>query len=159
MVKFMNKNIDMIKKNLGNSSDIVIRNLENISYIYLESVSSDDKISNFLLKSITKFINIDNLLEELKSNIYNSHIEIISDINDSYYYLASGYTCLFINNEDKYIAIETKLKIDRGVTESTSEPLIRGPKDSFTENNAINLGLIRKRIKEHIKENRRGKND
>lgn len=148
MVKFMNKNIDMIKKNLGNSSDIVIRNLENISYIYLESVSSDDKISNFLLKSITKFINIDNLLEELKSNIYNSHIEIISDINDSYYYLASGYTCLFINNEDKYIAIETKLKIDRGVTESTSEPLIRGPKDSFTENNAINLGLIRKRIKD-----------
>ena len=144
----MNKNIDMIKKNLGNSSDIVIRNLENISYIYLESVSSDDKISNFLLKSITKFINIDNLLEELKSNIYNSHIEIISDINDSYYYLASGYTCLFINNEDKYIAIETKLKIDRGVTESTSEPLIRGPKDSFTENNAINLGLIRKRIKD-----------
>lgn len=148
MVKFMNKNIDMIKKNLGNSSDIVIRNLENISYIYLESVSSDDKISNFLLKSITKLINIDNLLEELKSNIYNSHIEIISDINDSYYYLASGYTCLFINNEDKYIAIETKLKIDRGVTESTSEPLIRGPKDSFTENNAINLGLIRKRIKD-----------
>ena len=144
----MNKNIDMIKKNLGNSSDIVIRNLENISYIYLESVSSDDKISNFLLKSITKLINIDNLLEELKSNIYNSHIEIISDINDSYYYLASGYTCLFINNEDKYIAIETKLKIDRGVTESTSEPLIRGPKDSFTENNAINLGLIRKRIKD-----------
>ena len=148
MVKFMNKNIDMIKKNLGNSSDIVIRNLENISYIYLESVSSDDKISNFLLKSITKLINIDNLLDELKSNIYNSHIEIISDINDSYYYLASGYTCLFINNEDKYIAIETKLKIDRGVTESTSEPLIRGPKDSFTENNAINLGLIRKRIKD-----------
>ena len=148
MVKFMNKNIDMIKKNLGNSSDIVIRNLENISYIYLESVSSDDKISNFLLKSITKLTNIDNLLEELKSNIYNSHIEIISDINDSYYYLASGYTCLFINNEDKYIAIETKLKIDRGVTESTSEPLIRGPKDSFTENNAINLGLIRKRIKD-----------
>ena len=144
----MNKNIDMIKKNLGNSSDIVIRNLENISYIYLESVSSDDKISNFLLKSITKLTNIDNLLEELKSNIYNSHIEIISDINDSYYYLASGYTCLFINNEDKYIAIETKLKIDRGVTESTSEPLIRGPKDSFTENNAINLGLIRKRIKD-----------
>lgn len=148
MVKFMNKNIDMIKKNLGNSSDIVIRNLENISYIYLESVSSDDKISNFLLKSITKFVNLDNLFKELQLNIYNSHIEILTDINDSYYYLASGYTCLFINNEDKYIAIETKLKIDRGVTESTSEPLIRGPKDSFTENNAINLGLIRKRIKD-----------
>jgi spore germination protein KA len=143
---------EKIKEMNGNSSDITTRIIEKnknkIGYIFLESVSSDDKISNFLLKSITKLISIDSLLEELKSNIYNSHIEIISDINDSYYYLASGYTCLFINNEDKYIAIETKLKIDRGVTESTSEPLIRGPKDSFTENNAINLGLIRKRIKD-----------
>lgn len=144
----MNKNISEIKRKLGNGSDIVVRNLKNISYIYLESVSSDDKVSNFLLKSITKLSNIDNLFNALKENIYNSHIEILSDINESYYYLSSGYTCLFINNENKYIVIETKLKLDRGVTESSSEPLIRGPKDSFTENNAINLGLIRKRIKD-----------
>ena len=144
----MNKNISEIKSKLGNSSDIVVRYLKNISYIYLESVSSDDKISNFLLKSITKLSDIDNLFNALKENIYNSHIEILSDINESYYYLSSGYTCLFINNENKYIVIETKLKLDRGVTESSSEPLIRGPKDSFTENNAINLGLIRKRIKD-----------
>ena len=140
--------ISIIEKNLGNSSDIVTRDINNISYIYLESVSSDDKISNFLLKSITKVKSIDNLFNILQNNIYNSHIEIENDINESYYYLASGYTCLFIDNDDKFIAIETKLKLDRGVGESTSEPLIRGPKDSFTENNAINLGLIRKRIKD-----------
>ena len=42
--------IKTIKENLGNSSDIITRDINNnISYIYLESVSSDDKISNFLL--------------------------------------------------------------------------------------------------------------
>lgn len=150
MVNYMTNDeyITLIKSNLGNSSDIIIRSLNNISYIYLESVSSDDKVSNFLLKSITKINNINDLINELENNIYNSHIEIIDDINKCYYYLASGYTCLFINGEQKYIVIETKLKLDRGVTESTSEPLIRGPKDSFTENNATNLGLIRKRIKD-----------
>lgn len=150
MVNYMTRQeqISIIEKNLGNSSDIVTRDINNISYIYLESVSSDDKISNFLLKSITKVKSIDNLFNILQNNIYNSHIEIENDINESYYYLASGYTCLFIDNDDKFIAIETKLKLDRGVGESTSEPLIRGPKDSFTENNAINLGLIRKRIKD-----------
>lgn len=141
--------INNIKKALGNSSDIVIRQISNeLSYIYLESVSSDDKISNFLLKSIVKCNNLESLLKELQNNIYNSHIELLDDINDSYYYLASGYTCLFIRNQSKFIAIETKASLDRSITESTSEPLIRGPKDSFTENNASNLGLIRKRIKD-----------
>ena len=45
--------INNIKEKFGNSSDIVTRSINNISYIYLESVSSDDKISDFLNKSIT----------------------------------------------------------------------------------------------------------
>ncbi len=141
--------IKIIKNTLGNSSDIVTRNINDIiSYIYLESVSSDDKISNFLMQSIAKITSIEQLFNQLKNNIYNSHIVIEKDINKCYYYLSSGYTCLFIDNEKNFIAIETQMKLDRGVVESTSEPLIRGPKDSFTENNAINLGLIRKRIKD-----------
>ena len=46
------------------------------------------------------------------------------------------------------IAVETRQQLDRGVTESTSETITRGPKDSFTENHNMNLGLIRKRIKD-----------
>ena len=151
MVNYMTsqQQIKIIKNTLGNSSDIVTRNINDIiSYIYLESVSSDDKISNFLMQSIAKITSIEQLFNQLKNNIYNSHIVIEKDINKCYYYLSSGYTCLFIDNEKNFIAIETQMKLDRGVVESTSEPLIRGPKDSFTENNAINLGLIRKRIKD-----------
>lgn len=140
--------ITLIQNNLGNSSDIVIRNIEKICFIYLESVSSDDKISNFLMKSITHYTSFEDLFNSLKNNIYNSHIEIETDLNKAYYYLASGYTCLFINNEEPFIVIETKSKLDRGIAESSSEPLIRGPKDSFTESHATNLGLIRKRIKD-----------
>lgn len=141
--------IKTIKKALGNSSDIVIRELsDKISYIYLESVSSDDKISDFLVRSLVDIDTVDNLFHKVKNEIYNSHVEILENLNDCYYYLASGYTCLFIHQQKNYLVIETKLKLDRGITESTSEPLIRGPKDSFTENHAINLGLIRKRIKD-----------
>lgn len=151
MVMYMQnkKRIKSIKEQMGYSSDIVEREINNkLSYVYLESVSSDDKISNFLLKSITRYEKVEDLLKELKSNIYNSHIIELKEFNDVYYYLACGYTCLFIDGETNYIAIETKASLDRSVAESTSEPLIRGPKDSFTENNATNLGLIRKRIKD-----------
>ena len=44
--------------------------------------------------------------------------------------------------------METRAQLDRGVTESTSEPILRGAKDSFTESHSKNLGLIRKRIKD-----------
>jgi len=38
--------------------------------------------------------------------------------------------------------------LDRSISESSSEPVLKGPKDSFNENFLANLGLIRKRIKD-----------
>lgn len=141
--------INIVKKKYGNSSDIVTRNINNISYIYLESVSSDDKISDFLNKSITNINSVKDLYLLLKNNIYCSHIISSNDIDKCCYYLSSGYTCVFISNDNNFIALETKANIDRSVSESSTEPIIRGPKDSFTENNATNIGLIRKRIKDN----------
>lgn len=144
----MHQSIKKIISDYGNSSDIVTRTINNISYIYLESVCSDDKISNFLNKSITKINSIKILSSELANKIFNSNIKIEKDLSKIYYFLSSGFTCIFIKNEKKYIVIETKTKLDRGITESNTESNIRGPKDSFTENHSINIGLIRKRIKE-----------
>ena len=146
------ENIEYIKNLNNNSSDIVCRIIKKrnkiIGYIYLESVSSDDKISAFLNKSITKNLSVSNLFEKLENQIFNSHISTSNNYDDIFYYLCSGYTILFVEGEIKAIVLETKSTLDRGVSESTSEPIIRGPKDSFTENNAINIGLIRKRIKD-----------
>lgn len=146
-----------IKDTYNNSSDLVTRKIKiknnSLLYVYFESVASDDKISNFFMKNISGYVTSDklitiNIFEKLKNSIPNSHITIEKKIDDCFYKLASGYTCIFIDNNDEYICIETKIKLDRGVTESTSESVVKGPKDSFTENNSINLGLIRKRIKD-----------
>ena len=150
---------DVIKhiKNLnGNSSDIVDRTInikkKKICYIYLESVSSDDKVSDFFMKYIDnylkKIIAFEDLFENLKNSIPNSHIGISDNYDDVFYKLASGFTCIFVDGENKAITIETKSTLDRGITEATSESIVRGPKDSFTENHQKNVGLIRKRIKD-----------
>ena len=149
--KNVDKNIEYIKNINHNSSDIVSRIITNndikIAYVYLESVTSDDKVSEFLNKSIIgKDIKI--IKKNLESNIYNSHITTLKELDNIFYYLSSGFTVIFIDNYDICITVETRMSLDRGVSEATSEPIVRGPKDSFTENNAINLGLIRKRIKD-----------
>lgn len=153
------KNIEEIKLANGNSSDITTRDIKignkHISYIYFESVSSDDKISDFIMKSISEDVKYNktstmftNLLNRLENTIPNSKLSTVNDFDSIFYYLSSGFTCIFIDGIDQAIVLETRTKLDRGVTESTSEPVIRGPKDSFTENHNMNIGLIRKRIKD-----------
>ena len=145
------KNIDYIKNINHNSSDIVSRIIDNdnikIGYVYLESVTSDDKVSEFLNKSIIGK-KTDEIVCHLENRIYNSHISTINNLDDAFYFLSSGFTLIFIDKSNKAITVETRMSLDRGVSEATSEPIIRGPKDSFTENHAINIGLIRKRIKD-----------
>lgn len=146
---------DFIKNCCDNSSDlktrIIVKNNNRIGYMFLESVSSDDKISNFLNKSIINLNKknlFDSFYDNIKNSIYNSNITKCSKIEELFYFLSNGFTIIVLDNCDNFIAIETRAQLDRGVVESTSEPIVRGPKDSFTENHQKNIGLIRKRIKD-----------
>lgn len=144
-----------IKRLNGNSGDIVSRIIEKnkirVGYIYLESVSSDNKISDFMNKSIINMDKkkiFDSVYSLIKNSIFNSNMKSCETYEDMFYFLASGFTVIVVDNSYKAIVVETRATLDRGVSESTSETIARGPKDSFTENHNINIGLIRKRIKD-----------
>ncbi len=146
------KTLENIKKELNNSTDISSRIIKiknkKIGYIFLESVSSDDKISDFLVKALTnaKPNILENITQELKNTIYNSKL-ITTNYEEIPLLMQSGFTIII--TEKEILAVETKANLDRGIDESKSEAIIRGPKDSFTENYMTNIGLIRKRIKDN----------
>lgn len=152
----LDNNLKRIQKDYGGSKDIVIRKLKikgkNIAYLFLESVSSDDKISNFTMKSInldikrTSYFN--SLFSSLENNLVNSKVSKVSSFKELYPKLASGYTAIIVDGYNEFITIETKGNLDRSISPSTTEQIVRGPKDSFNENHMTNLGLIRKRIKD-----------
>ena len=106
IAKEIDKNISTIKLAYKDSSDIVTRNIninkKKIAYVYLESVSSDDKISDFFMKDISsyvktkKIIDFQNLLKELQNSIPNSHLTTIKNYNEVFYNLAGGFTIIFI---------------------------------------------------------------
>jgi len=157
MDKKVNVIIETIKQKNGNSCDIYSRTFEingkKVGYIFLESVANDDKISNYLNKSLAIDIRskkniFDNLFDNLQNTIPNSKLKVINTYDDIFYHLFSGFTCIFVDGYNKAITIETKANLDRSVSESSSEPVLKGPKDSFNENFHTNIGLIRKRIKD-----------
>lgn len=161
-MKNIDRKIDSVFKYInelsGNSSDITTRIIKiaqkRVGYIYLESVSSDDKISDFLVRGLTfdaretNFNLFEEIFEKLQNTIANSKLNIIETYEDLFYYLASGFTAIVVDGSNRAMVVETRKQLDRGVVEATTEAIVRGPKDSFTENHNANIGLIRKRIKD-----------
>lgn len=156
----INKNVEVLVKEIraayGNSGDLNTRVIKagdiNIGVFFMESSSATANISDFIMKGInfitSKESAFDDLYNALKNSIFNSQVITTKDFSQFPYFISSGFTIIVVDGNDEAIVMETRAALDRGVTESTSEPVVRGPKDSFTESHAKNLGLIRKRIKD-----------
>ena len=147
------KIIEELYNSKENMPDLQIKEISfHINKIYIiniQTVSSSKDTNDFILNYLSERSLFKNNNLSLKKDICNnipsiSFIQIKS--NELYDYLFNGFTILIFKNE--FIAFETKASLDRGINEPTSEPTIKGPKDSFNENYNTNIGLIRKRIKD-----------
>jgi spore germination protein KA len=149
------ENITRIKDEFGNSTDIVIREL-NISgqkgaLVFVDGLTDSKAISDFLLES---FMEVDVLPSDV--DIYQflidnavalGSIQTIYNWNQIYDSLLSGNTIIFLEGYNKALSGETKGWEKRSITEPSTQLSIRGPKDSFTETLRTNTALIRRRIK------------
>lgn len=151
-----NKEIIRYLEDLKNRMpDLIIKKIKVgiFNYVHIvssEAVSSTDRINDFILKYFSNKSLLDNnilpnLKKEIEDNIPSINFKVVSDLDTLVTLIFSGFTIIIY--KDKVMAYETRAQLDRGITEPSSEPVVRGPKDSFTENYNKNLGLIRKRIK------------
>lgn len=127
-------------------SDFVVKKLKNVNIIYLESLISQDKINDYILKKLVNPI----IGNDIKKIIPSPNIIDITSYDDLKLYLESGFTIIFF--KDQIIAVETKGDLSRSISTPDTEPTIYGPKESLTENFQTNLGLIKRRIRSnHLK--------
>lgn len=146
--------IERLYKLKENMPDLQIKevsfNIHKLYIINIQTVSSSALTNEYILDFLSRRSLLKkDILSSIKNDI-NNYIPSISfiNINDSEVtnYLFNGFTILIYDSE--IIAFETKASLDRGINEPSSEPTIKGPKDSFNENYNTNIGLIRKRIKD-----------
>lgn len=145
----------------GDSADLVKRtiNISNnkIDIIYSEALCSSSFIADFVLRPLSEIIIEENHNQDffslIKNSLTGSSCSVLNDLNEALERLFLGSTIIIINDKE-IISVETRASLDRGISESSTEVAITGPKDSFTENFVKNLGLIRKRIRNnnlHVK--------
>lgn len=137
-------NIENIENYQINNPDLKIRRINNrIHIIYFETLCDSSLINDFILKPINQY-NIKSI-KDIRLKLPSGNIMNVSNEKELFDFLFNGFTIICINN--KFIGFETKYSLDSGINEASNEKVIKGPKDAFTENYQINIGLIRKRIK------------
>lgn len=144
----MNEIINKLKQETNNLDNIIYRKKrilhKNIYIIYIDALISSDKISDFVIRSLNHIYipTYNNIINKISNFKYKE----LTTYKDLIYYLNSGFTILVID-KDKYIALETRRDLSRGVSTPVTENTARGPLDSFTENIEANIGLLKRRIK------------
>ncbi len=150
----MEKEINTIKKLFRKTEDVLYKETKvNNSTFYLiwnEGLVSSDFVNDFVLKGLANVPNNINLYDYFLYRIPSIRVIPVNSNTELINLVYNAFTIVYFDN-NKILAIETRMRLDRGIQASDMEVNIQGPKDSFTENIILNLGLIRRRIKsEHL---------
>lgn len=149
-------NLESFKKAFNNSPDIVIREWnfgENHSVqaalIFVSGLVDNQFINQFIMAPLVPFSNIP---DESLLDIFKQHLLPIGGVNETNNFdslltgLLSGDTVFLCDSCDRGLLIDSKGWESRGIEEPTSQYVIRGPKDGFTENLTTNIAMVRRRI-------------
>lgn len=137
--------IEKIKKDYENNDDLIIREisfqLHKIYVIFFDTLCSQDKINDYILKNITSV----KRFKDIKNLLAASNVKKIDNYDKIEFYLFHGFTIILSNN-DVY-AVETKANLDRSISTNEVELSLKGPRNSFNENYQNNIGMLKRRIK------------
>lgn len=78
--------------------------------------------------------------------------EFASSFHQVVWHILSGYAVIMVDGMGKALSLEIGNIEKRSITEPSTQTIIRGPKEAFTEDLSTNISLVRKRLKNpHLK--------
>lgn len=159
-------NIQFVKDRLGASTDIVIREIRmgkggsvKAGIFYTDGLSDTPALQNFIMetlmldikgtpleKKLTPEHNLLTVLKEFAMTV--GEIKDLTNYDDLFTSLLSGDAILLIDGYSEGLVIGNKHWVERGVTEPTSQTVVRGPREGFSENLRVNTALVRRKLKD-----------
>ncbi|WWB84399.1 spore germination protein [Priestia aryabhattai] len=158
----VNKNIERLLNELGNSSDVSFRMVESpyqntlkAAVIHLDGLADENIINENIMtpliqwfKESNQVVTVEKIEEQIPQILTVSQLTIKENWHEFVSAVLTGDTVILMNGSSKIFTGNTKKLQSRAVTEPTSQTVVRGPKDSFTENLRTNISLIRARIQD-----------
>ncbi len=139
------KEIEKLKKELHFSFDVADRILKKdnvtIGFIYLKSFTDNLIFSSAIYEPVvnSNVFSFSDIKNFVRSNDIKEieKREVIENI-------LKGAVIIFLDNSEKYLAVDIQKFNTRSPSEPPTTPVIQGPREGFTEDIKTNLGLLRK---------------
>ncbi|MDF2613478.1 MAG: spore germination protein [Clostridia bacterium] len=145
--------MDLVKREVDIGKEVPFR----VYGAYFDGMVNREILENFFLSRVIDYKNLNgDIFENSKTptQIIMDHFSATFDIkevetmDDMIKAILSGDTGLFVDNSKKGLVIATRGWPNRGVGEPSSENVVRGSRDGFTEIVRFNSVLIRRRIRD-----------
>ncbi|MDR6879247.1 spore germination protein KA [Bacillus sp. 3255] len=159
----LSENLHYIRVLLGHSPDITIRQFElgsvgaQVAAVYTNGVTDRKMVNGFVLHALMTGIEKEafdsmkkdkNLYDFIRDNALTiGEVKPMMDWDSVILAILSGDTAIFIDGYKEVIVCGTRGGESRTITEPSTQVVIRGPKEGFTESIGTNVALVRRRIK------------
>ncbi|AKN30140.1 spore gernimation protein GerA [Clostridium carboxidivorans P7] len=157
----LDSNINKIKEKVGFSSDVTVRKFTvapgtemKAAVIFIKGLVEREVVNEQVIGALMlndRFSGAKDNVEFFQTikeyGIPNTYLNEEFDVDKIVSELIDGNTILLLDKMDKVLITGSSGWKDRAISEPTSENVVRGPKDGFTENIENNTALIRRRIK------------
>ncbi|QAY68368.1 spore germination protein [Paenibacillus protaetiae] len=147
----------MMQQAFGNSVDLIMNPLnirgEYALLCYLDTMTNSEYVMDNVLKPITAadqsmdFNVSDNKLDYIKRTYLSAVAgQIIQDRSQLAAMLLQGDAALLLEGSPDILLLHVKQLTSRAVDEPSTQNVVRGPKEAFSESATTNISLIRRRI-------------
>ncbi len=138
-------------KNILTSEDILVAEFDSLSgkkfaCIYADGIVDKNMIGELVIKPL-KTAGKDITAEGAKRMLASPDVKDGKDLPDAVKNISDGNAVLYIDGEEDFYIVGVKLPPGRSVAEPPTQVAVKGPREGFTEDIKINLGLVRKRLK------------
>ncbi|WP_019421256.1 spore germination protein [Paenibacillus sp. OSY-SE] len=158
-------NLQHIQETVGNSTDIIIREVpigktgeQKIAVIYTDGLADSKVVIDFIMETLMldvkqldmseTAISAPNIVQILKDYVITvGEIKEVADFESLFNSILSGDTFILLDGYATGLAVGTQGWKDRGVSEPSSESVVRGPREAFSETLRTNTALLRRKIK------------
>ncbi|MDE5943674.1 MAG: spore germination protein [Clostridia bacterium] len=153
----LEKNIKGVKDVLT-SQDILVFEFQSsagkkFAAIYADGIADKQLLGELVVKPLRE-VKKDAKLDEVKLLLASPEVKDCKKIKDGIAEVSDGNAVLFVDGEKDFFIIGLKNPPGRSVAEPPTQVTLKGPREGFTEDIKVNLGLVRKRLKSeklHIK--------
>jgi spore germination protein KA len=122
--------------------------------MFLSSAIDSQQLADTLIEPLSDSniieyqIETDDELERFCQKVMSGKkYEVTNRMNQVTWLILTGYVVMFLDGLTSAVALFCPDRSQRSISEPTTQTVIKGPKDGFTESAEMSISLIRKRIK------------